>query len=58
MRPRLYTIPPERPFLATLAEGLVAMAGGNPLVLSRITVLLPTRRAVRALRDAFLRISS
>ena len=57
MRPRLYTIPPERPFLATLAEGLAAMSGGNPLALSRITVLLPTRRAVRALRDAFLRIS-
>ncbi len=57
MRPRLYTIPPERPFLAVLAEGLVAMAGGNPLALSRIIVLLPTRRAIRALRDAFLRVS-
>ena len=31
------------------------MAGGDPLALPRITVLLPTRRAVRALRDAFLR---
>ena len=57
MRPRLYTIPPERPFLASLAEGLAEMAGGDPLALSRIMVLLPTRRAVRALRDAFLRIS-
>src|SRR5256714_5677999 len=33
------------------------MAGANPLQLPRITVLLPTRRAVRSLRDAFLRIA-
>jgi ATP-dependent helicase/nuclease subunit B len=56
MRPRVYTIPPERPFLASLAAGLMAMARGDPLALSRITVLLPTRRAMRALRDAFLRV--
>ncbi len=31
------------------------MTRGDPLALSRITVLLPTRRAVRSLRDAFLR---
>ena len=56
MQPRLYTIAPDRPFLATLAEGLLAGAGRDPLALTRITVLLPTRRAVRALRDAFLRV--
>jgi len=56
MRPRLYAIPPELPFLATLAEGLQAIAGGDPLALSRVTVLLPTRRAARSLRDAFLRV--
>ena len=55
MPPRLYTIAPDRPFLASLAAGLLAMAGGDPLRLTRITVLLPTRRAVRALREAFLR---
>src|SRR5713226_7159744 len=33
------------------------MTVGDPLRLLRITVLLPTRRAVRALRDAFLRAS-
>ena len=38
-----------------MAAGLLAMAGSEPLALSRIMVLLPTRRAVRALRDAFLR---
>jgi len=55
--PRLYTISPDRPFLATLARGLVDLAEGDPLRLSRITVLLPTRRAVRALREAFLRLT-
>jgi ATP-dependent helicase/nuclease subunit B len=52
---KVYTIAPERPFLDTLASGLLAMSGGDPLRLTRATVLLPTRRAVRALRDAFLR---
>jgi len=55
--PRLYTIPADRPFLATLARGLVAMAVGDPLRLARITVLLPTRRAARSLREAFLRLT-
>ena len=54
-RRNLFTIAPDRPFLATLAGGLLGMAGDDPLYLPRITVLLPTRRAVRALRDAFLR---
>jgi ATP-dependent helicase/nuclease subunit B len=56
-RPRLYTIAADRPFLATLARGLVAMAGGDPLRLARMTVLLPTRRAARSLREAFLRLT-
>ncbi|HTT78465.1 MAG TPA: double-strand break repair protein AddB, partial [Stellaceae bacterium] len=55
--PHLYTIPPERPFLATLAEGLIALAGGDPLALPQMTVLLPTRRAARSLREAFLRLT-
>ena len=55
--PRLYTIAPDRPFLATLARGLVALADGDPLRLARMTVLLPTRRAARSLREAFLRLT-
>src|ERR1700677_5051261 len=55
--PRLYTIPPAGPFLAPWAEGLVALAGGDPLRLPRMTVLLPTRRAARSLREAFLRLT-
>jgi double-strand break repair protein AddB len=60
-RPRLYTIPPSAPFLSTLAKavlnGDLPAPGGtrpDPLALPRATIYLPTRRAVRALRDAFL----
>ena len=57
MRPKVYTIAADRPFLTTLARGLLGMTGGDPLKLTRVTVLLPTRRAVRSLREAFLRTS-
>ncbi len=57
MQSKVYTIAAHRPFLATLAAGLLGMAGADPVVLPRITVLLPTRRAVRSLRDAFLRVA-
>jgi ATP-dependent helicase/nuclease subunit B len=57
MRPNVFTISADRPFLATLARGLVAMTGGDPLRLARMTVLLPTRRAARSLREAFLRLT-
>ena len=59
--PRLYTIPPTAPFLTTLARALLAgelpLPGGpkpGPLVLPLTTLYLPTRRAARALREAFL----
>jgi ATP-dependent helicase/nuclease subunit B len=58
LSPKVYTIPPERPFLATLAAGLLRMTTGDPMQLPRVTILLPTRRAVRALREAFLRTPS
>ena len=57
MPQNIFTIAPNRPFLATLARGLLGMAEGDPLRLARMTVLLPTRRATRALREAFLRLS-
>ena len=63
-RPRIFTIPPDVPFLESLARAILngdlPVAGGKPpdrLALTRWTILLPTRRAVRALRDAFLRVS-
>ena len=57
MQRKVYTIATHRPFLATLAAGLLGMAGADPLLLPRVTVLLPTRRAVRSLREAFLRVA-
>ncbi|HKB00131.1 MAG TPA: double-strand break repair protein AddB [Methyloceanibacter sp.] len=58
---RLYTIPPSAPFLTTLARAILAgelpLPGGakpDPLTLPLTTIYLPTRRAGRALRDAFL----
>jgi hypothetical protein len=45
----IFAIPAERPFLPDLAAGLLARAGGDPLALSRMLVLLPTRRAARGL---------
>jgi len=57
MSPRdtIYTIPTGVPFADALAAGLIARAGGEPLTLSKMTVLLPNRRACRALAEAFLR---
>jgi ATP-dependent helicase/nuclease subunit B len=53
----LFTIPPTVCFVDALARGLLARAGGDPLALARHTLLLPTRRACRALQEAFLRAS-
>ncbi len=57
-RPSVFTIPPGLPFLPTLADAL--MAGDlvpfdrDPLALAGLTVLLPTRRAARELREVLL----
>ena len=63
-RPRLYTIPPSAPFLSTLASavlnGDLPVPGGakpDKLTLPQAIIYLPTRRAVRAFRDAFLEAS-
>lgn len=56
-RPAVFNIPAGTPFVDALAEGLLARHGADPLTLSSVTVLLPNRRAARALREAFLRIS-
>lgn len=52
---RFYTIPPGAGFVDALAGGLIEMTEGDPLRLAATTILLPTRRAARALREAFLR---
>jgi ATP-dependent helicase/nuclease subunit B len=58
---RLFTIPPSAPFLTTLARAVLGGAlpcpGGakpDPLSLPNATIYLPTRRAARTLREAFL----
>lgn len=56
-RPRVFTIAPGVPFVDALAAGIAARVGDDPLALAGVTVLLPTRRAARSLREAFLRRS-
>ena len=59
MRPRVFTIPPSAPFLPTLIKAMMAGKLGfrspeDPLALAAVTLYLPTRRACRLARDAFL----
>jgi len=52
---RVFLIPAHQRFLPELAEGLLAQtACDDPAALASYTLLLPTRRAARALREAFL----
>jgi ATP-dependent helicase/nuclease subunit B len=48
-------ITPDVSFVDALADGLWRQAKSDPLKLSQTLVLLPTRRACRTLREAFLR---
>jgi ATP-dependent helicase/nuclease subunit B len=59
MTSRVFTIPAAVPFLPTLTEALVGGKLGvqiadDPLTLAATTLYLPTRRACRLMRDAFL----
>jgi ATP-dependent helicase/nuclease subunit B len=51
---RISTIPPGIAFLDALAKGLLARIA-DPLALADMQILLPTRRAARALSESFLR---
>ncbi|RJT42353.1 double-strand break repair protein AddB [Mesorhizobium waimense] len=58
---RVFSIPSGAPFLPTLAEALLAgrlvpgfRFDGDPLALADVTIYVPTRRAARALRGAFV----
>ena len=57
MSPTVFTIPAHVAFVDALAAGLLERTAARPLALARTTVLLPNRRAVRALTDAFVRAS-
>lgn len=59
-RPSLFTVPPSVPFLKTLVDTLVdgSLLPGfrpldDPLLLPRVTLYLPTRRAARLLPELF-----
>jgi ATP-dependent helicase/nuclease subunit B len=51
--PRWFTIAPHRPFLTDLARGLLASLA-EPGALADAVVLVPSRRAARALAEAFV----
>ncbi|HEU5046360.1 MAG TPA: double-strand break repair protein AddB [Rickettsiales bacterium] len=57
MPDNIYNIPANFPFSDTLAHFVLQTYGADPLQLSKILILLPSRRACGALRDAFLRAS-
>ncbi len=60
MNPRVFTIPPSVPFLPALLGALKdgrlveGLSAADPLALAGATIFLPTRRACRLARDAFL----
>ncbi|HEX6867055.1 MAG TPA: hypothetical protein VF122_07480, partial [Caulobacteraceae bacterium] len=53
-RPRWFSIPAHRPFVEDLASGLL-QAISDPEALADAVVLTPTRRAARALAEAFVK---
>ncbi|MCI4589409.1 double-strand break repair protein AddB [Sphingobium sp. BYY-5] len=55
--PALYTIPAHRAFADALVSGLLARHGKDVRALAQGMILLPSNRAVRAVRDAFVRQS-
>ncbi|HEB79250.1 MAG TPA: double-strand break repair protein AddB, partial [Rhodospirillales bacterium] len=52
----VFTIPAGVPFVDALAAGVVSKFAPEPGDLANIQILLPTRRACRALAEAFLRL--
>lgn len=57
VRPRLHTIPPHRAFADALVAGILAEHSDRALGVARGMVILPNARAVRSVRDAFVRAS-
>jgi ATP-dependent helicase/nuclease subunit B len=53
----VFTIGIDHRFADELASGVLAEYGRDPLALADVLILVPTRRSVRALREAFLRAS-
>ena len=55
--PAVFTIPTHRSFADSLAAGLIAKFGSDPLTLAGGRILLPNNRAVRTMTEAFVRAS-
>ena len=55
--PAVYAIPTHRSFADSLAAGLIARFGSDPLGLASGRILLPNNRAVRTVTEAFVRAS-
>ncbi|MEE2996949.1 MAG: double-strand break repair protein AddB, partial [Pseudomonadota bacterium] len=55
--PSIYNISAGTKFLDDLALGILDRYGADPQILAGVQVMLPTRRACRALSDAFLRVT-
>lgn len=54
----VFTIGMDRRFVDELAQGVLAAYGDDPLKLADVLILLPTRRSIRSLSEAFLRASN
>jgi ATP-dependent helicase/nuclease subunit B len=57
IRPRVYSIAAHRGFADALVAGLLPRYGDDNVGLARLTLLLPSRRAVRTVTEAFVRLS-
>ena len=55
MTEKVFSIAAGTAFVDALAEGILGRFGSDPENLADIRVMLPTRRACRALGEAFLR---
>ncbi|MBV9654986.1 MAG: double-strand break repair protein AddB [Acetobacteraceae bacterium] len=53
----LFTVPPDAPFLDAIATEWLRRAGHDPMAVSGGLILVPTRRAARALAEAFLKVT-
>lgn len=57
-KPQVYTISAHVAFADALARGLIDRFSEDPLALSRVRLLLPNRRAMRAVMDGFVRLGA
>ncbi len=51
---RVFTIPPDKSFLDSVARGVLTQVGNDPLKLSDYTILVPDRATRDLLRQAFM----